>query len=448
MRRPTKTALALTLATCAALGAFAGPSSAAPNGSDDGALTFSRAGASGDDTVTATAGSPRIWFVVRNDTVQRLPLDADGDGEYTEDDIPDVDVSLPGDAAGRLALLQEAGVATDAATLEEAIASLELPFMFAGREQWVLNLTSVDGAAADPRLWNVSMESPVHEANSMRLLLGRAIWSLEERGTMADDVAYWNSLVPEWAPRVRDQLAARGIPFSVELLASPGLELFEAAKPLFPKNSAPTSLHQLGVDQAGEGTLLRSMSAEQLMSEIWPLYYRYHHRPAGSPVPEDLQPGLMLGQIDSVSCDGGDGCINGIRIRRSPVTNTDAYKRWVAYGMPGDPEHNGYVVDDGIGWAYSPLLNKFWKVHEGMGDPFNLQRKMWLEVFQSGEIKSEYLPNMPWVDVAFSFLKSRIAVAGFLGAPEIWFAGPYEAYAPGNTDAATLERYRVMVAGG
>ncbi len=59
MRRATKTALALTPATCAALGVLAGPSSAALTGSDDGALTFSRAGSTGDDTSTTSGGAAR-----------------------------------------------------------------------------------------------------------------------------------------------------------------------------------------------------------------------------------------------------------------------------------------------------------------------------------------------------------------------------------------------------
>lgn len=455
MRRPTKTALALTLAACVALGAQAGAAAAA---NDDPVVSFTRTDPATTDTVSVTgpdtvsvtartaASTGRVWYIVGEQ--QRLPLDANGNGEYDEGDIPELPSSFPSDSVGRLALLQAAGIATDATTLEEAVSQLELPFMFAGREQWVLNLTSPDGAAADPRLWNVSMESPAVEANSLRLLLGRAAWALEERRTMADDVAYWESLVPEWAPRVRDALAARGIPFSVELLSSPDIELYDLAKPLFPKDSAPTSLQQLGVEQAGENAFLRSLGADELMTEVWPYYFRYHHRAAGSALPEDLEPGLTFGNVIAESCDteGRNGCINGVYYRHSPLKDTFAYQRWLAYGMPGDSlGHNGYVVDDGLGWAYSPVTNKFWKVHEGWGDMFNVQRKMWFEALQNGEIQASYFASIPWQEVVEIFLRSKIAVAGFLGDPSIWFDGPRADFAPDLVGDTVLTRYKTMM---
>lgn len=444
MRRPSKTAF-LTLATCAALGVQAGAAAAQNGGNDDIDARPTRTFTTESVSVAARPAAARVWYVVRD---ARLPLDANGNGEYDEGDIPELPASLPTDAAGRLALLHEAGVATNATTLEDALAELELPFMFAGRQQWVLNLTSPDGAAADPRLWNVSMESPLQDANALRLLLGRAAWSLEERRSMADDVAYWQSLVPEWAPRVRDELAAQGIPFSVELLASPGIELYDLAKPLFPKGAQPTSLHQLGVDQAGESAFLRSLGADELMSQVWPYYYRYHHRAAGSPLADDLAPGLTFGNVVAESCttEGTDGCINGVRYRRSPIMSTPAYQRWLAYGMPGDTvTHNGYVVDDGLGWAYSPLTGKFWKVHDGWGDMYSIQRRMWLEALRSGEIQAGYFESIPWEEVVQIFLGSRIAAAGFLGDPSIWFSGPRAQFAPDQVGEHVLARYRALI---
>ena len=250
--------------------------------------------------------------------------------------IPTLPTSLPRDSYGRLQLLHSAGLALDAGTLDEALAELELPFMFAGREQWVTNLTTADGAAADPRLWNVSMENPTTDASALKILLGRAAWAAETRGTMADDVAYWESLVPDWAPDVRDQLESEGYPFSLELLASPEVQL-DLHAPLFEKGAHPASLFGLGVMQSGESAFLRSMGADRVLLELWPLYYRYHHRPAGAPVPEDLEAGLSFGTVIAESCseETANGCIDGVRYKHSAVMDSYSYNAWAAYGMPG-----------------------------------------------------------------------------------------------------------------
>lgn len=459
LRRSAKTALVLT-ATCAALALQAGVASG------ETVVSFTRtsttpsttasvvdaasAGQSGTAAIAARAvAASRVWFVLGggNSGIARLPLDENGNGEYDEGDIPDLPESLPGDSYGRLALLQQAGVALDATTLEQAMSDLELPFMFAGRQQWVLNLTTADGAASDPRLWNVSMDSPVDEPNSARILLGRASWSVSERRSMADDVAYWQSLVPAWAPRVRDALASQGIPFSLELLASPEIEVYDAARPLFTKGMHPVSLQQLGVDQGGEAMFLRSLSAEELMQTVWPFYFRYFHRTAGTPVSDDLAVGLTFGNVVAESCSGPTDCINGIRYKRSPLMSTDSYKRWVAYGTPGNERQNGYILDDGLGWAYQPLTNKFFRVNDGYSDPYSLQRKFWLQLLQTGGIRPEYLPNTPWISVVEDGLMSKVAEAGYLQEPSIWFDGPRAPYAPGNLDQATKDRYAALIAG-
>lgn len=431
MRRPSRAALVLVLATCAALALQAGAASAAPK-SGGSVVTFDRATA-------AAPATERTWFVVTG----RTTFEED---EAEDIEIPELPTSLPGDSYGRLQLLHSAGLALEASTLEEALQELELPFMFAGREQWVMNLSSPDGAAAEPRLWNVSMENPLYDESSLRILLGRAAWAAEERGTMADDVAYWQSLVPEWAPEVRDLLADRGIPFSVELLASPEIEIHDLAKPLFPKNSHPDSLFGLGVLQSGENAFLRSMGADELMSDIWPLYYRYHHRPAGAPVPDDLKAGLTFGGVVAEPCseNTANGCINGIRYRHSPVRESAPYMRWLAYGMPGvtgDGQHNGYVVDAKTGYAYNPTTGEFFKVHDAKG-----YSAMWLDLLQTGKLKPEYFIT-PWRDVVMDGLGSRIASAGYLQDPSIWFSGQYAPYAPDKLPEAVRDRYIALVKG-
>lgn len=428
MRRPAKAALAIILVTCAALALQAGVASAAQSGKSGAVVVFTR------NPVVSPSNSTRVWSVFRGTLGE-----AEGDGSDMQ--IPNLPTSLPSDSYGRLALLHAAGVATDADTLAAAMNELELPFMFAGREQWVLNLSTPDGAATDPRLWNVSMESPVHDENSMRILLGRAAWAISERRTMADDVAYWESLVPKWAPKVRDDLAAKGIPFSVELLASPEVEIYDAGKPLFPKNTHPVSMFQLGSYEAGENAFLRSTSAEELMEAIYPMYYRIHHRPAGMPMPDDLQPGLTFGNILREACseNTANGCINGVRYRHSPVMYTDAYLRWVAYGTPGDPDHNGYVLDWQTGWAYNPLTGQFFKAD----DPGNPWRAQWLGWFQTGAVKPDYFA-MPWEDVVMNGLNSPISAAGLLQDPSIWFSGPRERFAPDKIDSNTKARYLAL----
>jgi hypothetical protein len=425
--RHAKAFLALSLATCAAVFLAAGPAAASPG--EGRVVTFNRA-------ATWAAPTERTWYVVTG----RTTFDEDDTGEY---EIPTLPTNLPASSVGRLSLLHSAGVALDAETLEEALQELELPFMFAGREQWVRNLTTADGAAGDSRLWNVSMQSPLQDESSLRILLGRAAWAAGERGTMADDVAYWESLVPDWAPEVRDQLAAEGYPFSLELLASPEVQ-FDRSQPLFAKGSAPASLFGLGVLQGGENAFLRSMGADQVLLELWPLYYRYHHRAAGAPVPEGLEAGLTFGTLTQESCDAEDanGCIDGVRYRRSAVTDTYAYGAWTAYGMPGvvgDSQRNGYILDNLTGWAYNPTTGDFVEVYEV--DTF---QSRWLDQLMSGALQPGYF-SMAWEDIVLNGLP-RISAAGFLKDPSIWFSGPREAFAPDLLPEGQLDRYRALVA--
>ncbi len=256
--------------------------------------------------------------------------------------------------------------------------------------------------------------------------------------------------VPEWAPRVRDALAEQGIPFSAELLSSAEVNISDAARPLFPLGAHPSSLFGLGVLEAGENAFLRSLSAEELMLQVWPLYYRYYHRAAGASVPAGLEPGLSFGNQQRVTCEAGtDGCIEGWTFQFSPVRSSDAYARWLAYGFPGadgEGQHNGYVVDDGLGWAYRPLTGEFFKVSDGGGWWYDMWRKMNLEQIMSGQIGPEDF-STPWEDVVKFKLGSRIAAAGVLKDPSIWFAGEYEGYAPSDLEDETLDRYRALIAG-
>ncbi len=439
MRR-TARALSLLLAAAAALAAV--PAAGAADGKGDKTVTFSRTPAA---VQPAAAGTPseRIWVIVSGSS--SVFGDEDGDEAGGPPELP---TDLPTGEGAQLRLLQAAGLAGGAGSLEEALAALELPFMFAGREQWVTNLAGGDGAAADPRLWNVTMESILHDDNARRLLVGRAAQALEDRTTMAADVAYWESLVPEWAPRVRDELAAEGIPFSVELVSSPGINLDDPSEPLFSRGAHPTSLFSLGVLQAGENAYLRGLSAEELMTELWPLVWRYHHRPAGAPVPEGFEAGLTLGGAVRIACSEvvANGCINGIKYRFSPVRDTSSYVRWIAYGTPGldaTGSHNGYIVDEGLGMGYNPLTGAFFDTAGG-GAVRDSQRRRWLSLMQSGALQPSHFIT-PWTEVVQAFLVNRIASAGFLGDPSIYFTGVYAPFAPDKLSADTRARLAAVV---
>jgi hypothetical protein len=339
--------------------------------------------------------------------------------------------SLPQDEAGQLGLLKRAGLASaGAATLAEALRELELPFMFAGREQWVRNLTRSGDEVVDPRLRNVSMESPLSDPNALRMLLGRARQAVNQGRDLAGDVSMWKDLVPEWAERVRDELSAQGVPFSIELLASPEINLHDASKPLFAAGAHPKSLVGLGVDQAGESAFLRSLSAEELLTQVWPLYWQYNHRAAGAPVPPGFEAGLTFGSPVQRS----DGTFV-----RSPIMETEVYKRWAALGFPGDPTQNG-VVRGPYGSSYNPLL--------GTGEPGRGTGMMAAQM-ASGALRPEHLHPFvadwgPNRDLVISGL-GVIGAAAFLRDPGVYFAGPREPYNPVYLDEATKARMLALI---
>jgi hypothetical protein len=339
--------------------------------------------------------------------------------------------SLPQDEAGQLSLLKRAGLAgPGTASLAEALRELELPFMFAGREQWVRNLARSGDEVVEPALRNVSMESPVSDPNALRLLLGRARQAVSNGRDLAGDVSMWKSLVPEWAERVRDELSAQGVPFSIELLSSPEINLHDPSKPLFAAGANPSSLAGLGANQAGESAFLRSLSAEELLTQVWPLYWQYHHRAAGAPVPPGFEAGLTFGS----SVQRPDGTFV-----RSPVMETDAYKRWAALGFPGDPTQNG-VVRGAHGSSYNPLL--------GTGEPGRGIGALATSLV-SGQLRPEHLAPFasdwgPNRDLVISTL-GIIGAAAFLQDPSVYFSGPREQYDPAHLDEATKARMLALM---
>ncbi len=345
MRKSVTSVFTLAAVGCAALAATVSPAGAAPTSST---VTFTRSLAAGPtSSLGETTGNGRIFYLVFGNSRTLFgsseddgdegvdsgagvtaPDDSDPNIEtpYDESDLQEAINSIPSDPEGQFRILLLSGLADGSFSYGDALTSLELPFMFAGREQWVRNLEGV-GVDLEPRLWDVTMQSIQDETNARVLLLGRAT-ALAERGlSSADDLGYWQSLVPSWAPRVRDELARQGVPFSVELLADPDINISDPSQPLFPKNAAPLSLFQLGVLQDGENAFLRSLSAEELMLQVWPAYYRYFHRAAGAAVADDLLGGMTLGSPLLLT--------NGTFLR-SPMAQAPVYQRWVRYGAPGE----------------------------------------------------------------------------------------------------------------
>ena len=340
MRRTTTSVLALAVAGCAALAAFVSPAGATTDGS---VITFARASATQPSSDASAAG--RVFYLVYANSRTLFGTVGDEDtgvgsgagasvpddsgatgGDEEGDPFSEAQVSIPETEDGQFRVLLLSGLAGNALSYSQAMNDLELPFMFAGREQWVRNLGG-EGVEGEPRLWDVTMESITHDDSAKRVILGRAAVTAERGLSGANDLSYWQSLVPSWAPRVRDELARQGIPFSVELLADPDINLTDPSKPLFAKGSSPLSLFQLGSLQAGERAFLRSLSAEDLMLDVWPAYYRYYHRPAGAPVPADLLAGMTFGS-PVLRADG--------TYLVSPVMSSTAYRRWARYGYPGD----------------------------------------------------------------------------------------------------------------
>lgn len=203
-------------------------------------------------------------------------------------------------------------------TVAAALNALELPFIFAGREQFLRNITGV-GVDDAPALQSVSYVNPRYDKTARQLLVGH----LRDSATPKKDVQFWKGLVPPWAADVKKKLNAAGIPFSVELLLDPDVNI-SGSKPLFPKGVSPKSLFQATGFQKGETGYLRSLNVNELMLEVWPPYYRQFHRAAGAPAP--YPQGLTFG---APYYDAATGTY-----LRSPLMSTPSYEAWAKAGQP------------------------------------------------------------------------------------------------------------------
>lgn len=194
------------------------------------------------------------------------------------------------------------------ALTEPQIKRLELGFIFAGIQQYRRNLTgNLINAKAEPWLTNVSFQNPRYDPPT-RVLLENSMEDFRAHRKAKRVLVERNKLIPLWAPMVRAKLDEQKIPFTGDLLWSPEINL-DGVSPLYGPGVRPISLFNLTMGQQGESDFYGSINAIELMMTIFPLYWRYYHRPANSPAP---WPGVTFGQPGN------------------PIVATDLYKRWAS----------------------------------------------------------------------------------------------------------------------
>lgn len=200
-----------------------------------------------------------------------------------------------------------------------ALRELELFAVFAGVHAFRLN-TAGPGFDEDSPWANTGMSNPRYDKRAKALLIGHFRDSKDPKG----DLAAWKKVTPAWANHVRAHLDKAGIPFGVELLRDAAINL-NGEPPLFDAKAAPPCLAQLTSGPgSGENGYLRSLGADTLLLEVWPPYYRQHHRKAGSKAP--YPQGLTFG---SPYYDEKTGTF-----LRSPLMSTPSYDRWNKAGQP------------------------------------------------------------------------------------------------------------------
>jgi hypothetical protein len=318
------------------------------------------------------------------------------------------------------------------ATLEEAKAAEQLKYQLAGVNQYVGNQEANVGgggspARGHPELQNVSMQGFSDMPSWLRYINSLT------GGTTAGQTAVSQAraeMVPEWLPGVQAEAMAGGMPYlPLELFGSPGMDINrDPSEPLYGAGVNPASMIGLTGGQAGENAFYRSLSAEELLREIAPLYWSYYHRGAGEPVPAGMEAGMMFGSpIYNAGPNTSQGASTGT-YTESPIKGmtgrpqqigagtlaaeglqgeTDPYElgrqlagglynRWSAYGYPGtgsqstvggplfDPstgQTDQYRIDPfSGGYGADPYFADFWAEPNFQPwqslDPETLQRLM------------------------------------------------------------------------
>lgn len=267
--------------------------------------------------------------------------------------------------------------------------------------------------------------------------LQRAAAAMKMLSTNPSLLAQARAGIPEWAPEAYSNLQEQGVPWSTELLYNlapvngragnrPGAVNYnDPSQPLFNLGTDPVSLFQLTNFQAGESAHYASMTAQQLLEQIWPLYHANYNRPAGAPSPTG---GLMFGDIgydESKMGQLGGGVI------KPKTRETEVYQQWGDYGMPGDPTMGGWIRDH-MGFGINPITGE-----TQLGKPMDPLGQAIL----SGQLKPEHLyPFVPdWhahLDLLYGTL-GRVGTAAFLN--------DWSLMERGSLDPATQQRYMAML---
>lgn len=329
-----------------------------------------------------------------------------------------------GDEAGQVAAVNRL-LGTNYATIAEATRALDLGYGFAGVEQWRRNLGGEKVTeAGDPALLNVSMGSAATDRSSFRRLFNYLFDVGPARAR--EIVAQRQALVPEWGQRAYDAVTGSGANWSTDFLGDPGINYRDPSKPLFEAGYHPASLWGVSGGQAGEEGWLRSLSAEQLLSEVFPTFWKSRNDPA-----------FREANQGNVAFGSGPNSL---------YRQTDSYKTYSALGHPGDPTMRGVVHGSNAGadWSYQPLTGKGDVSAGGLrgGGSGVVQGLL------SGDIKPEHFadPATYWELVRTSL--GAGGAAAFTGDPSYWFRGPYESANPAGLDPDYLSRLMALITGG
>ena len=168
-----------------------------------------------------------------------------------------------------------------------------VPFALAGLQQYRLNMAGEGGDKLPPAFTDVTY-APLNwdlkrSRQARQLFQNRAA---DRRKTSRDDLKLWNGLmestgVAKWIDDVLEELDDQGVPFGIELLTSPEVNLSNKG-PLY-DGDVPQSLMPVA---GNNREMLRHVPVAKLMTTVWPLQYRFNHRPAGEPAPPGFEDGL------------------------------------------------------------------------------------------------------------------------------------------------------------
>lgn len=222
---------------------------------------------------------------------------------------------------------------TNYGTFEDAVAAMEIPLMMAGLAQWQTNRSGQDqmgnqgNTAKDPRLQNVTMQSILESPEAWSKFVGRLYSGKKFGGAGAgvDDLAYWNTLTPDWLYDVRDQYninkAAGNDPsgmwkFNIDLLTDANL-----SQETLGSAAGGTALHGLTGFGAGPMGLYGGMTPAELMMFVAPHANAVYHRDAGAPPPPGYEQGLSFGSLLYDKDTGG--------YLKSPIRSLPMYREYM-----------------------------------------------------------------------------------------------------------------------